>query len=322
MTAFSFIIPHKNLPSHYLPRLLDSISGRDDMEVIIIDDKSDEKVVDFARLRELANNQIRVVFDKTGLGPGHARNVGIEASCGKWLLFADADDYYEKNELSVFLDHLKNCEADMVYFGANILDLNEIAPRKFCFGFSESTEFVEIKDITPFVSTHHQSWRRALKADFVKKNNLLYPHMRYCEDQSVTVKALLAARLVLLYPKPIYNYIHRATSIIHTLSVNDAKIAYKDSISINRLLKRNNITERLNVMGTILSVIYLHNRLNFYWSVLYEWLMVDYKTMKTDYLSACMKVGANSNLLVAETDALRVKAGKFLRNFRKKELVR
>jgi hypothetical protein len=46
MSAINIIIPHKNSPE-LLQRLLDSIPETDGVRVIIVDDGSDSKIVDF-----------------------------------------------------------------------------------------------------------------------------------------------------------------------------------------------------------------------------------------------------------------------------------
>ena len=43
---FSFVIPHKNTPE-LLQKCLNSIPDRDNIQVIVVDDNSDKKIVDF-----------------------------------------------------------------------------------------------------------------------------------------------------------------------------------------------------------------------------------------------------------------------------------
>ena len=90
---YSIIIPHKNIPK-LLQRCLDSIPQRDDVQVIIVDDNSDPSIVDFEKFPGLKRKNTIVVFDKSSKGAGHARNIGIERSNSKWLIFADADDFF------------------------------------------------------------------------------------------------------------------------------------------------------------------------------------------------------------------------------------
>ena len=65
--AFTIIIPHKNVPD-LLQRCLDSIPKRDDLHIIVVDDNSDSKIVDFDRFPGLNNPQCTVIFTKEGEG--------------------------------------------------------------------------------------------------------------------------------------------------------------------------------------------------------------------------------------------------------------
>jgi len=117
---YSIIIPHKNIPK-LLQRCLDSIPQRDDLEIIIVDDNSDPEIVDFDKFPGKEKLNTIIVFDKTGKGAGHARNVGIRNAKGKKVLFADADDYFNYCIRDI-LDDYKNDNNDIVFFKASSID--------------------------------------------------------------------------------------------------------------------------------------------------------------------------------------------------------
>lgn len=95
MINYSFIIPHKNSPQ-LLNRCVNSIPRRDDVEIIVVDDNSDPNVVDWKSFKFDDTRCLTLIQDHSCKGAGNARNVGIDNAHGRWLLFADADDYYEK----------------------------------------------------------------------------------------------------------------------------------------------------------------------------------------------------------------------------------
>lgn len=115
MINYSFIIPHHNCPI-LLDRLLSSIPQREDIEVIVVDDNSDND-----KKPNVSRSDVHVVLIPAdeSKGAGHARNVGLEIAKGKWLLFADSDDYYEDNFITS-LDEYINTDADIVLFGAYV----------------------------------------------------------------------------------------------------------------------------------------------------------------------------------------------------------
>lgn len=120
MFVYSIIIPHRNIPK-LLQRCLDSIPQRPDLEIIVVDDNSDPEIVDFEHFPGQVRSDTTVIFDKSGLGPGHARNIGLEHAQGKWLFFADADDYFNYC-LNDILDEYADCKVDIVYFKCSSAD--------------------------------------------------------------------------------------------------------------------------------------------------------------------------------------------------------
>jgi glycosyltransferase involved in cell wall biosynthesis len=130
----SIIIPHKDRPE-LLAKLLKSIPERDDLEIIIVDDNSNEKIVDFDKFPGLDRKNVKIVFDKKGGGGGYARNIGLDLVEGKWVLFADSDDYFTedfKNLLENGLDY----EEDVVFFKAMSEDLQSGIPSSRTMGLN------------------------------------------------------------------------------------------------------------------------------------------------------------------------------------------
>lgn len=117
---YSIIIPHKNIPK-LLQRCLDSIPQRDDLEIIVVDDKSNPDIVDFNNFPGFNRKDTTIVFDKSGKGAGRARNIGLQKAKGKWLLFADADDYFNYC-INNILDEYVNKEEDVIYFDSSSQD--------------------------------------------------------------------------------------------------------------------------------------------------------------------------------------------------------
>lgn len=117
---FSIIIPHKNIPE-LLKRCISSIPQRDDIQIIIVDDNSSPDIVDFDHFPGNNRENTTVIFNKEGKYAGHARNIALDYAKGKWILFADADDYYNYcfNET---LDEYKDDDSDIIFFKANSVD--------------------------------------------------------------------------------------------------------------------------------------------------------------------------------------------------------
>ena len=103
MGAFvSFIIPAYQ-SGQTLGRTLSSIVAQTvrDWEAIVANDGSDDRTAVIARDWAARDPRIRLL-DLAHGGPSHARNAGIAASIGTWLVFLDADD----TVLPSFLRHM------------------------------------------------------------------------------------------------------------------------------------------------------------------------------------------------------------------------
>lgn len=111
---YSIIIPHKDIPD-LLRRCLDSIPVRDDVEVIVVDDNSDPRKVDFECFPQWQGKYYHYFLTKEGKGPGYARNVGLDHAQGRWIVFADADDFFTE-EFNALLDEMADAEEDLIFF--------------------------------------------------------------------------------------------------------------------------------------------------------------------------------------------------------------
>ncbi len=120
--TYSIIIPHHNIPK-LLRRLLCSIPKREDIDIIVVDDKSDHDFLPDLYDLEKEYTNVKFVFLDKCRGGGAARNVGLKYAKGKWIIFADSDDYFNYC-INDILDEYKNSDADIIFFNANSLDSN------------------------------------------------------------------------------------------------------------------------------------------------------------------------------------------------------
>ena len=126
VTNFTIIIPHRNIPL-LLERLINSIPVRDDLEIIVVDDHSDASIVDFEHLPCKERKNLVFLLNQECHGAGYARNCALPLAKGKWVLFADSDDFFNPG-FNDFLDEYLDCDADIVYFNANSVDTDTYKP--------------------------------------------------------------------------------------------------------------------------------------------------------------------------------------------------
>ena len=124
----SIIIPHFN-SADLLIKLLQSIPQSDDIEIIVIDDNSDQEK-EYNQLKEKFSNVIFLQNEKGPKGAGTCRNTGISAATGKWVIFADSDDYFLKDFYNIIKKYFL-CDFDVIFFTPTSEDLltGEISDR-------------------------------------------------------------------------------------------------------------------------------------------------------------------------------------------------
>ena len=121
MARLSVIIPVYNTLSS-LERCIRSVLSQKvtDMEVILVDDGSDDGSSSLCDAMASAYSQVHVIHRENG-GLSAARNTGIEASSGTWLSFIDSDDEFSPDTLSANLEWLEsNPGTDLIEFPVNV----------------------------------------------------------------------------------------------------------------------------------------------------------------------------------------------------------
>ena len=119
MINYTVIIPHYNIPD-LLRRCLKSIPCREDVQVVVVDDRSSDENLIILKEMERGFSNVQFVYLEKNQGGGNARNVGLQYAIGTYVFFADADDFFHECINDVF-DEYKDETCDVVYFSATLL---------------------------------------------------------------------------------------------------------------------------------------------------------------------------------------------------------
>lgn len=109
---FSVIVPCWRGAVRFLPKLLDSIPNKSGIEIIVVDNS----IVSICREEVDSERDILLLHSAPDRHAGGSRNEGIAAARGRWLLFADADDYYTPDAFDIYYSMLET-DAEIVYTG-------------------------------------------------------------------------------------------------------------------------------------------------------------------------------------------------------------
>lgn len=102
----------------YLRECVDSILNQsfDNFELILVDDGSPDSCPSICDEYKAKDRRVAVIHKNNG-GLSSARNAGLDAAKGRYILFVDSDDYIKKELLSVCVKKIKESKADIVRFG-------------------------------------------------------------------------------------------------------------------------------------------------------------------------------------------------------------
>ncbi len=221
---YSFIIPHHNLPE-LLKRCVSSIPKRADVQIIIVDDNSDPSIVDFDNFPFLGEKNIEIIFDKSGKRQGHARNIGIERARGKWLIFADSDDFFLYSIHQALEENIDN-EADIVHYMSTLLDNDTYLPyinqnnlpnnsiRKYLNGEAYGEHFVRFMYPAP--------WGKFIKASLVDRYKIRFAEIDRLEDVQFSYQCGYYANKIKVNPYAIYCYIKRSNTVTTQITKSSA----------------------------------------------------------------------------------------------------
>ena len=235
---FSFIIPHKNSPK-LLERCLASIPRNENIQIIVVDDNSSTNIVDFDHFPGKDEKCVEVYLTKAGKGAGYARNIGLKYALGDWIIFADADDYFTDNALSILNKQYKN-NADVVYFYSQSIydDTKEKADRANIYNslvnayLSDRT--MENKIRVGFLVP----WAKMIKRYLIEKNNIQFDEVPAANDVYFAVLTGLAARCIDAVPETIYVVTVNRGSITRRRNYEIAYSQYYVNLKRNFYLKK------------------------------------------------------------------------------------
>ena len=180
---YSIIIPHKNSPK-LLKRCLNSIPEREDIQIIVVDDNSDKDIVDFESFPGKDRNNIELIFSKEGKGAGFARNIGLNHAIGKWILFADADDFYKEGFITI-LDKYKDSDIDVLYFSVLSVDSDTLVQtnrNNFYDEYIYEYSRMDPKSADKRRFNKWEPWNRMIRKTYIDIFNLKFEEISRCND--------------------------------------------------------------------------------------------------------------------------------------------
>lgn len=212
---YSIIIPHKNIPN-LLQRCLNSIPRRKDVQIIVVDDNSEPGTVDFNDFPGFGESCVEVYFTKEGKGAGYARNVGLKYAVGRWLLFADADDYFVDGLFGYLDDYLDDDFVDVVFFNADCVDSDTQESYKLPYFGNQLNKIITSKTKDAEWDLRYSfgpPWCKLMKKRLLDEYTITFDETPRHNDTMFSVKIGYYAKMVIIDKRIIYHNTFRVGSI-------------------------------------------------------------------------------------------------------------
>lgn len=234
MPYVSIIIPVYNA-GPYIEACMASLVAQtlDNIEVLLVDDHGRDDSMELARRFVEAHpsgKAFRFLTTPHNMGPGPARNVGIEAAQGEYVAFVDSDDVVEPGFCELLYREAKQYDADLTYCQAQLVKRDEVLPMRNPLVKNgpfdgEQRRFFLTHYTTLFVSF---LYRRSLLNEY----GIRFPSTRSAEDSYFLTCSLLAATRIACVDKSLYHY------LVHDESLSEVRNPkrYQDKIQSFDLL--------------------------------------------------------------------------------------
>lgn len=215
---FSIIVPVYNVQD-YLRECIDSILAQTylDYELILIDDGSTDKSGEMCDDYATHNLNIKVIHRVNG-GLSAARNTGIDAAGGDYLVFIDSDDYIAINSLDEISKSIGEGQCDVVITRLiqKYPDAEEIKNNSI----NQLSSDINEEIINWVFCGSENTWpapQYIVSKEFIRKKNLRFAEGYLHEDLAWTVALMATSEKFAVCTFPwYYHRMQRAGSITTT----------------------------------------------------------------------------------------------------------
>lgn len=238
MYDYAVIIPHKNTPD-LLSRCLSTIPLRNNIQIIVVDDHSDEQIIQSLMIFENKYSNLSLLYTKESRGAGYARNVGLESADAEWIIFADADDFFSKDAFDIFDNYVESLY-DIIYFepysvyGDTMLPaMRHIYYKKLVDDFQENNPYT----IDRLRYNFGVPWCKMISSRLIRENSICFDEILYSNDVMFSLKIGYYAKNIYAVSKSVYCVTVTRGSLVNRHSKISLECRYKVVLQQNSFLR-------------------------------------------------------------------------------------
>lgn len=184
----------------YLKQCIDSLLNQYllEFELICVDDGSTDNSPQMLDEYALKDNRV-IVYHNKNQGAGNARNFGLSKSNGRYVIFLDSDDFFERGLLSEMYLEAEKRNAEICIAESNLYFENTGVTKRCTYSVSldrlPAYRPFSINDMNsnPFRYIMGWAWDKLYKRSFIESNKLKFQEQRTTNDMYFVYASLLKA---------------------------------------------------------------------------------------------------------------------------------
>ena len=224
-----------------LGRMMDTWPTSDDTEVIVVDDHSSD--VALSRVHSTyfdMNHFLFVNLRASKKGAGAARNGGIGLACGKWLIFADADDYFLP-DMKRIIDKYRDSDADLIYFHTACVNMTTgqegARHHRFNAMLDAYTANPTEENLNALRYGFTPPWSKMIKRDLIMCNEIRFDEVMASNETMFSILAAYHAKKILVAPETIYCVTENSFGLAKTISKEAWYACFDVALRANKFLR-------------------------------------------------------------------------------------
>ena len=208
MKYISFVVPCYN-SEEYMEKCIESLLiGKDDVEIIIIDDGSSDNTGKIAdRYQKKYPKIVKAIHQENG-GHGAGINTGLKHATGKYFKVVDSDDWLDAKAYKKLLKEVKGIDADLIVcnYVYTYTDGRKDQTISFANVYDEK-KLLTWDDIHRFKLTQYPSLHSVMyKKSVLDKSNIDLPKHVFYEDNLFIYLPLVNTKTIYYLDLDLYRY--------------------------------------------------------------------------------------------------------------------
>lgn len=207
----SVIVPVYNV-EQYLDECLNSIRQQtyENLEIIVVEDCSTDNSLN-TFIKHSEDPRIKLIQHEKNSGLSAARNTGIDAAKGDYIMFVDSDDIVQLSLIELCVKYAIVNDADLITYNFKAFeDGIKLSPQ---LDLSDADNLKVLEQGEDYFNQQHFAWLKFIRTSLVESKSLYFPIGLYYEDWPFHWELGLVANKKFHIPAELLLYRQRKTSI-------------------------------------------------------------------------------------------------------------